>query len=188
MTAEALTAPGPGAQSPADEALIPGIGPAGALYPIGKMAAHRAGAFHLAVSVFVFDGDDLLIQQRAAGKYHCALQWANTCCSHPHWGEPPAAAAARRLREELGLSVPLTPADIVDYRAEVTDGLIEHERVHVFRAEVQRAALRLAPDPAEVAATRWADRRALQAEAHAAPERFAPWFRIYLDRWEELGL
>jgi hypothetical protein len=50
---------------------IPAIDADGSLYPIDKMAAHRLGQKHLAVSVFVFCGERLLIQKRAAGKYHC---------------------------------------------------------------------------------------------------------------------
>jgi isopentenyl-diphosphate Delta-isomerase len=166
---------------------IPAIGADGVLYPIEKLAAHRQGQLHLAVSVFVFRGPDLLIQQRAAGKYHCAGLWANSCCSHPHWGEAVAASAARRLREELGLALPLTATAQLDYEAGVTDDLIECERVHVFRGEAP-AGLAPMPDPAEVAAIRWARPEALRAEAIAAPDRFAPWFRIYLQRWGELGL
>lgn len=166
---------------------IPAIGADGALYPIEKLAAHRQGQLHLAVSVFVFRGPDLLIQQRAAGKYHCAGLWANSCCSHPHWGEAIAASAARRLREELGFTLPLTSTAQLDYEAGVTDDLIECERVHVFRGEAP-PGLTPAPDPAEVAALRWARPEALMAEAASAPQRFAPWFRIYLNRWAELRL
>jgi isopentenyl-diphosphate Delta-isomerase len=166
---------------------IPAIGADGVLYPIEKLAAHRQGQLHLAVSVFVFRGADLLIQQRAAGKYHCAGLWANSCCSHPHWGEAVGASAARRLREELGIAVPLTATAQLDYRAGVTDNLIECERVHVFRGEAP-AGLAPAPDPSEVAAIRWARPEALRAQARVTPELFAPWFRIYLERWDELGL
>jgi isopentenyl-diphosphate delta-isomerase len=166
---------------------IPAIGADGVLYPIEKLAAHRQGQLHLAVSVFVFRGPELLIQQRAAGKYHCAGMWANSCCSHPHWGEAIAASAARRLREELGLVLPLTATAQLDYEAGVTDDLIECEHVHVFRAEAP-PGLAPSPDPAEVASIRWARPEELMAEAASAPERFAPWFRIYLNRWTELRL
>ncbi len=57
----------------------------------------------------MLDGDTVLIQRRALGKYHTPGLWANTCCTHPHWDEPPEACALRRLREELGIEG-LTPA------------------------------------------------------------------------------
>lgn len=166
---------------------IPAVGADGVLYPIEKLAAHRQGQLHLAVSVFVFRGPDLLIQQRAAGKYHCAGLWANSCYSHPHWGEAVGVSATRRLREELGMSLALTATACLDYEAGVTNDLIECERVHVFRGEAP-LGLEASPDPSEVAATRWARPEALQREAAAAPHLFAPWFRIYLARWAELGL
>lgn len=168
--------------------VIPAIGPGGSIYPVGKMDAHRRGLQHLAVSVFIFSGDEMLIQRRAAGKYHSAGQWANTCCSHPEWDETPAAAARRRLFEELGIDLKLTAGRIIDYRAEVGGGLIENERVHLFSARTDRTSLTLAPDPEEVSETRWASRAALGNEAAATPDAFAPWFRIYLQRWTELGL
>lgn len=168
--------------------LIPAIAGDGTLHPIEKMAAHRLGILHQAVSVFVFSGDELLIQQRAAGKYHCGGQWANSCCSHPNWGESLEAAASRRLQEELGFSVSLTPANQFTYEAAVTDGLTEHEQVRIFRGEAVREDLLIEPEPLEVDAVRWAAPDLLRAEMRRKPESFAPWFRIYLERWNELGL
>ena len=63
-----------------------------------------SGNKHLAISVFVFSGTKLLIQQRAAGKYHCPGRWANTCCGHPLPGESVTEAANRRLGEEVGVA------------------------------------------------------------------------------------
>jgi isopentenyldiphosphate isomerase len=45
--------------------IIPAVAGDGSLYPVEKMDAHVRGLLHLAVSVFVFDGDELLIQRRA---------------------------------------------------------------------------------------------------------------------------
>ncbi|PKP65257.1 MAG: isopentenyl-diphosphate delta-isomerase, partial [Alphaproteobacteria bacterium HGW-Alphaproteobacteria-8] len=132
-------------------------------------------------------GDALLIQRRALGKYHCGGLWANTCCSHPHWGEAPDAAAARRLREELGFSTPLAATGVSEYRADVGGGLIEHERVHMFRGVTNAATLTLALDPAEVAETRWVTPEKLRAEMAAHPEAFTPWFRIYVARWPDFA-
>ena len=69
-----------------------------------KMQAHLEGRLHRAVSVFVFNSDgEMLLQQRAEGKYHSPGLWTNACCSHPRPGEKPHAAANRRLREKKGL-------------------------------------------------------------------------------------
>lgn len=167
--------------------IIPGIAGDGSLFPIEKLQAHREAVFHLAISVFVFDGPHLLIQQRAKTKYHCGGLWANTCCSHPNWDEPVEACAGRRLREELGLSLPLERRRTVEYSADVGGGLHEHERVTMFVAEVDRESLALEPDPDEVMATRWITVPDLLAELQAHPERFTPWFRLYLDRYPDLS-
>jgi len=58
----------------------------------------------------------------------------------------------------------------------------------MFRARVNRTALSFQLNPDEVCEVRWVNREALAGEAAAAPERFAPWLRIYLDRWDALAL
>ena len=78
----------------------------GRLVPVDKLEVHRRGLRHPAVSVFLLDGERTLIQRRALGKYHTPGLWANACCTHPRWGEEPAACALRRLREELGVARP----------------------------------------------------------------------------------
>ncbi len=74
----------------------------GVLVPVEKLEVHRSGLRHKAVSVFVMQGDQVLIQRRALSKYHTPGLWANTCCTHPLWDEAPADCAIRRLREEMG--------------------------------------------------------------------------------------
>ncbi len=152
----------------------------GVLQPMDKLDVHRRGLRHMAVSVFVMAGRQVLIQQRALGKYHTPGLWANTCCTHPMWGEDAAACAKRRLREELGIAgLSVKAAGQVEYRADVGGGLTEHEVVDVFLSQAD-VALHVAPDPAEVAATRWVDLDDLAAETRRWPERFTPWLRIYL--------
>ncbi|MCR9124859.1 MAG: isopentenyl-diphosphate Delta-isomerase [Rhodobacteraceae bacterium] len=152
----------------------------GALTPVEKLEAHKKGLRHKAVSVFVISGRDVLLQRRALGKYHTPGLWANTCCTHPDWDEAPERCAVRRLEEELGIRG-LFPEfrHRLEYRADVGNGLIEHEVVDVFLA---RAAprLRLAPNPDEVMETRWIDYHDLLAEVARYPDRYTPWLKIYL--------
>ncbi|MDT8857912.1 isopentenyl-diphosphate Delta-isomerase [Paracoccaceae bacterium Fryx2] len=152
----------------------------GTLTPVDKLEAHRLGLRHQAISVFVMAGRQVLIQQRALTKYHTPGLWANTCCTHPHWGEGSAACALRRIDEELGIrGLTLAHAGQVEYRADVGGGMVEHEVVEVYLAEAG-TDLPLTLDPAEVAATRWVDLAELAAETQRWPERFTPWLRIYL--------
>jgi isopentenyl-diphosphate delta-isomerase len=165
--------------------MIPALKADGTPYPVEKLDAHRRGLRHLAISAFVFDGDRLLLQRRAADKYHCGGLWTNTVCTHPHWGEDAETCARRRLREELGIDVALTATGVSEYRADVGGGLVEHEVVHMFRGEADAASLRVDPDPDEVDATRWVRIADLRAEMATNPGRFTPWFRIYVERWPD---
>jgi isopentenyl-diphosphate Delta-isomerase len=153
----------------------------GALAPVDKLAVHRRGLRHPALSVFVMDGERTLIQRRALTKYHTPGLWANAVCTHPHWDEDMAVAAARRLREELGISgLSLVPRDSVEYRAEVGNGLVEHEVVSLFTAEAEAETLAVVPVPEEVMDVRWVALDALRDEVAADPAAFTPWLRIYL--------
>src|SRR5690606_35995201 len=89
--------------------------------PLGlgeKMEVHRAGLLHRAVSVIVFNTKgEMLLQQRAASKYHTPSLWTNTCCTHPLPGESVENAAQRRLQEEMGFKTPLQKAFHFTYKA-----------------------------------------------------------------------
>lgn len=143
----------------------------------GKLAAHRRNLRHRAVSVLAFDpAGRMLLQRRAAGKYHSPGLWSNACCTHPRPGETTAAAAARRLREEMGIAPPLAFAGFFAYEAPVGGGLWENEIVHVFTG-VHDGEVR--PDPDEVAAFAWRDVAVLRADLEACAGRYTPWFRLY---------
>jgi isopentenyl-diphosphate Delta-isomerase len=156
--------------------------------PLGtreKQEAHLTGVLHRAFSVFVFDAAGrMLLQQRASDKYHSGGLWSNTCCSHPRPGEETAAAARRRLLEEMGFLCPLEPAYSFTYRADVGDGLVEHEYDHVF---IGRFDGEPAPDPAEVEGWRWAAPAELERELREEPGRFTEWFRIAFDELRARG-
>lgn len=157
----------------------------GTLTPVEKLDAHVRGLKHKAVSVFVMAGDQVLIQQRAMGKYHTPGMWANTCCTHPEWDETSIDCANRRLTEELGITG-LKPdyRDRVEYRADVGGGLIEHEVVDIFVAEAT-PDLRIEPNPEEVMAVEWVSYPTLLQNVKNKPSDYTPWLRIYLDTYAE---
>jgi isopentenyl-diphosphate delta-isomerase len=150
--------------------------------PLGtaaKLEAHRRGLLHRAFSVLIDDdAGNILLQKRAAAKYHSGGLWTNACCGHPRPGEATAHAAGRRLWEEMGIACPLVPLSTLTYRAEVGGGLIEHELVHLYRG-VWRGGVRR--DPHEAEAHAWHPLSAVRRAAAEAPERFTAWFRLYLD-------
>lgn len=51
-------------------------------FPVDKLQAHVDNIPHVAISIFIFNGERLLLQKRASTKYHSAGLWANTVCSH----------------------------------------------------------------------------------------------------------
>lgn len=148
--------------------------PEGSVCTVDKYDAHRRGLLHRAVSVFLFDGDRLLLQKRAADKYHSGGLWTNTCCTHPRLGEIPLATATRRLREEMGITCDLTEIFQFSYFVQFAPDLYEHEYDHVFVGRWQGVP---DPDPEEAEDWRWIDYRDLQDEIGRDPESFTYWLR-----------
>lgn len=150
-------------------------------HPLGvqdKLAAHQEGALHRAFSIFILrkqeEQTELLLQQRAGHKYHCGGLWSNSCCSHPEAGEGLFESAASRLQEELGFTSTLDWVGSHKYRAELANGLIEHEYDHLFVGWYQEQPI--APNPDEVQETRWISLTELQHQLEHQPEAFTPWF------------
>lgn len=154
--------------------------------PVGtleKLRAHQdGGKLHRAFSVFIFDHQDrVLLQRRAAQKYHFAGLWSNACCSHPRPGESDLSAAQRRLREELGVATDLRRACCFVYAAyDPQSGLHEREFLHVWVGTFEGAC---APNPDEVAEIHWSSRDAIRTELEDDPSRFTPWFAM---AWKHL--
>jgi len=148
-----------------------------------KLAAHREGLLHRAFSVFVLnDKNELLLQQRAIGKYHSGGLWSNTCCSHPRPGESTMKAAHRRLEEEMGFDCELHPMFYLRYRAAVGDDLIENEYDYIYFGTHNGE---ISANTDEVAHTRYMSLVKLQEWMTKEPQLFTPWFHIALPKFLE---
>jgi len=153
-----------------------------AIGAMGKLAAHKNGGVrHRAFSVFIVDSQGLwLLQKRADGKYHFPGLWTNACCSHPRPGEATAAAAHRRLREELGFDCFLTERFHFEYKAtSEAEGLTEHEIDHVFTGVFNGTPT---PNPQEVGDMRWVTLTDLEHDLRTNPDIFTPWFKLAFPR------
>ena len=96
-----------------------------------KLEVHQKALLHRAFSIFIFNSKgEMLLQQRAANKYHSAGLWTNACCSHPQPGEDTLAAALARLKVEMGIVTPIKKAFDFTYRTSFDNGLTEHEFDH----------------------------------------------------------
>jgi isopentenyl-diphosphate delta-isomerase len=140
-----------------------------------KLDAHRNGLLHRTISVVIGDRRGrILLHRRAAGKYHSAGLSTNTCCSHQRPGERAIDAAVRRLAEEMGIVCPLVFMFSMNYCAEVSNNLIEHEIVHVLGDHFSGAP---APNPIEVSNWCWKPLSEVESDVDERPENYTVWFR-----------
>lgn len=148
-----------------------------------KMRAHELGLLHRAFSIFIFNTKgELLLQQRAAEKYHSPLLWTNTCCSHPNKDEEMPIALKRRLQYEMGMQCDLEFQFKFIYRAEFSNGLTEHELDHVYFGITDDVP---SPNPNEVKAWKYVSLDQLKSEMQQ-PEQFTAWFNISFPQIDKL--
>jgi isopentenyl-diphosphate delta-isomerase len=141
-----------------------------------KMEAHEKALLHRAFSVFLFDRKgNMLLQKRAATKYHSPSLWTNACCSHPMPGESTQQAALRRLQEELGITATINKAFHFTYKAEFDNGLTEHEFDHVFVGEFDDE---LFLNKEEVSDTCYKSMNEIKNEIEHHAGNYTEWFKI----------
>lgn len=145
-----------------------------------KIEAHRLGLLHRAFSVCLFhENGDMLLQQRAASKYHSPGLWTNTCCGHPRPGEATIDAAQRRLGEEMGMQAKLSPAFQFIYQTTLENGLIEYELDHVFFGHTNQTPIL---NPHEASDWRYISSSDLTQELYNHPDRFTFWFHRIIEQ------
>ncbi|RZJ66110.1 MAG: isopentenyl-diphosphate Delta-isomerase [Flavobacterium sp.] len=146
-----------------------------------KLEAHEKAVLHRAFSVFVMNGNnEVMLQQRAAQKYHSPLLWTNTCCSHQREGETNIEAGTRRLHEEMGFTTELRELFHFIYKAPFENGLTEHELDHVMIG-FYKGEPNINPD--EVADWKWMHIDLLKTDMEKHPEKYTVWTRIIFDEF-----
>jgi len=146
-----------------------------------KMEAHQKGMLHRAFSIFILnDKNELLLQQRAAQKYHSPLLWTNTCCSHQRIYETTIEAGNRRLQEEMGFSTPLKELFSFIYKAPFDNGLTEHELDHVMIGYYNENPT---INTNEVKDWKWLSIENIQKKLTKNPEEYTVWFKIIFNEF-----
>ncbi|SDS12029.1 isopentenyl-diphosphate delta-isomerase [Polaribacter sp. KT25b] len=141
-----------------------------------KMEAHEKAVLHRAFSVFIFNiKGELMLQQRAAHKYHSPLLWTNTCCSHQRSGESNIEAGERRLQEEMGFTASLNEVFSFIYKAPFDNGLTEHELDHVLIGYFDDEP-NINKD--EVEAYKWMQLDDVKSDIEKNPIIYTEWFKI----------
>jgi len=146
-----------------------------------KMEAHEKAVLHRAFSVFVFnDQNQLMLQQRAAEKYHSPLLWANTCCSHQRDGESNLKAGKRRLQEEMGFVCELEEKTSFIYKAPFDNGLTEHELDHILVGYYNENPKL---NREEVEDFKWMTVEEVKTDMALNPEIYTEWFKIIFEKF-----
>ena len=146
-----------------------------------KLAAHKKGLLHRAFSVFITnDNGEMLLQKRAASKYHSPNLWTNACCSHPGPDESLPIAIQRRLLEELNLHLDtVDPLFSFIYKAKLDQGLTEYEFDHVWVGNYNED---ISPNPEEVDSWGYFSIESIKNELSVNPENYTFWFKEVFER------
>ena len=142
------------------------------------------GILHRAFSVFIFNpAGDVLLQRRSRQKLLWPNYWSNACCSHPRAGEDTAAAACRRLEQELGVATTLTFLYKFIYQARYQNIGSEHELCWVWVGLSDTDPI--IANSNEVAEWHFLPVRELETQLIKTPDAFTPWLKLEWPRIRE---
>lgn len=141
--------------------------------PLGtaeRRRCHRgAGLCHRATLTVLFDGaGDVWLARRAPGKWLWPGWWDGTVAGHVEVGETYLSAARRRVREEVGVSVPLAHRWTIRYRARWSAEAGENEVCAILVGRARE----LRPDPREIGRV-----KRVRPSKLLSLRRLVPWLR-----------
>ena len=133
------------------------------------------GKRHRAYTVFLFHGGKLLLQQRSHKKLLWPGAWDVSYTSHVYPGETYQQAAERKAPQELSAKVGKLEdmAQFVYFAPQGKNAENEFCRVLVGEFDGKVAA-----NPDEAMAIRWAKLREVEADLKAHPDHYTPWFKL----------
>lgn len=146
--------------------------------PIGtadKETVHTADTpLHRAFSLFLFNSKkQMLLTKRAMTKKTFPGVWTNTVCGHLSPNESTVDAAARRLKDELGIEgVAIAEAAPYRYRFADSNGIVENEICPILVGYYDGDPM---PNPDEVEQWKWVDWDLFLNEIESDPEPYSPW-------------
>ncbi len=145
-----------------------------------KLAVHQVGLLHRAFSILVFnDNNEVLLQKRAATKYHSPSLWTNTCCSHLIENQDFETYMHKRLNDEMGFDCDLHFQFSFHYKIKFENELFENEIDHVYFGKWQGTPN---INPKEADDFKWIDWDELLVEIKAKPDNYTYWFKELLIR------
>ena len=153
------------------------------LGPVDRIDAHTGeGILHQAFLTLLAEGrgEDarLLLCRRSPLKRLWGGVLADSCAGHPLPGEDVAAATARRINEELGITREpdqLKHLGHVVYREDHGDGRCECEWCEVYLAHVEPGELHINQE--EISEVHRVAPSELDGYLQGHPEQLAPWLR-----------
>ena len=79
-----------------------------------RSLVHEEGDWHKVVQIFVVNGNEILLQQRALNKKSDPGKWCASASGHISAGETSYTAAIKEFQEELGIEVEKDKLKLVD--------------------------------------------------------------------------
>jgi isopentenyl-diphosphate delta-isomerase len=153
--------------------------------PVGTIERGRAleegKAFRVA-HLWVFWEDRLLLQQLGRGRKRHPLQWGSSVAAYLHSGESYEEAAGRRLREELGLELPLKRYAVT----QMQDGQ-SAKFIALYFAWLPRPDLAEIREPQHIEALRFWTGPEIDRTLETTPETFTETFRHLYALYAEHG-
>jgi isopentenyldiphosphate isomerase len=146
-----------------------------------RREVHARGLWHRAVHVLVFnERGDVFLQKRSMKKDIAAGKWDSSASGHLDTGEAYDACAVREVREEIGLTLTLTPARLFKIAACQETGW---EFCWIYRAESEGPFVL---HPEEIETGDWFAPAAVTKWVTEKPEDFASCFvliwKLFLTR------
>ena len=131
------------------------------------------GRLHRAFTALIFDGGGrLALGRRSGSKMLWPGFWDGTFASHPRDGESYAAAAARRMPDEVGPACRMDVLFRFEYHARYGDVGSENEICATLAGTAEPDSM--APSPSEISELRWVGAGQLVGELED-PRAFCPW-------------